>query len=72
MPEMDGFEATRQIRQFEQQQGLPPVPVIALTAHIFDEHREEGQRAGMNEFLGKPVDRVQLYTTLDRYLDSGA
>ncbi len=72
MPEMDGFEATRQIRQFEQQQGLPPVPVIALTAHIFDEHRDEGQRAGMNEFLGKPVDRVQLYTTLDRYLDSGA
>ncbi|MBB6341336.1 signal transduction histidine kinase/CheY-like chemotaxis protein [Pseudomonas fluvialis] len=72
MPEMDGFEATRQIRQFEQQQGLLPVPVIALTAHIFDEHREEGQRAGMNEFLGKPVDRVQLYTTLDRYLDSSA
>ena len=72
MPEMDGFEATRQIRQFEQQQGLLPVPVIALTAHIFDEHREEGRRAGMNEFLGKPVDRVQLYATLDRYLDSDA
>jgi len=72
MPEMDGFEATRQIRHFEKQQGLLPVPVIALTAHIFDEHREEGQRAGMNEFLGKPVDRVQLYATLDRYLDSGA
>ena len=72
MPEMDGFEATRQIRQFEQQQGLLPVPVIALTAHIFEEHREEGLRAGMNEFLGKPVDRVQLYATLDRYLDSGA
>ncbi len=72
MPEMDGFEATRQIRQFEQQQGLLPVPVIALTAHIFEEHREEGLRAGMNEFLGKPVDRVQLYATLDRYLDSDA
>ena len=72
MPEMDGFEATRQIRQFEQQQGLLPVPVIALTAHIFEEHRAEGQRAGMNEFLGKPVDRVQLYSTLDRYLDSDA
>ncbi|MCF3998577.1 response regulator, partial [Pseudomonas aeruginosa] len=39
MPEMDGFEATRLIRREERAQGWPRVPIVALTAHILDEHR---------------------------------
>ncbi|VXB84476.1 Hybrid sensor histidine kinase/response regulator [Pseudomonas sp. 8AS] len=68
MPELDGFDATRQIRQLEHSRRLPAVPIIALTAHILDEHREHGARSGMNDFLGKPLDCQLLYSTLDRYL----
>ena len=72
MPEMDGFEATRQIRRLEREQHLPAVPIVALTAHTLDEHRQHGAAAGMDEFLGKPLDSAQLYSTLDRYLASQA
>ncbi|MEX6502177.1 hybrid sensor histidine kinase/response regulator [Pseudomonas zhanjiangensis] len=68
MPEMDGFEATRQIRRLEAHNRLAAVPIIALTAHTLAEHREYGSRAGMNDFLGKPLDSTQLYSTLERFL----
>ncbi|CAD5109301.1 hybrid sensor histidine kinase/response regulator [Zestomonas carbonaria] len=68
MPEMDGFEATRQIRRLEQRLRLSPVPIVALTAHILDEHRQQGIEAGMDDFLGKPLDGALLYATLDRFL----
>ncbi|WP_298188105.1 hybrid sensor histidine kinase/response regulator [uncultured Pseudomonas sp.] len=68
MPEMDGFEATRQIRRLERQYNLPEVPIIALTAHILDEHRQHGVESGMNDFLGKPLDSSTLYHTLEIYL----
>jgi CheY-like chemotaxis protein len=68
MPEMDGFEATRQIRRLERQHNLPAVPIVALTAHILDEHRQHGSDAGMNDFLGKPLDSARLYSTLERLL----
>ena len=56
MPEMDGFEATRRIRQWEEQTGRRPIPVIALTAHILREHRERSLAAGMNAHVPKPVE----------------
>jgi CheY-like chemotaxis protein len=65
---MDGFEATRQIRRVEKQRQLRPVPIVALTAHILDEHREHGALVGMDDFLGKPLDCQVLYDTLDRFL----
>ncbi|MBD9481806.1 response regulator [Pseudomonas sp. PDM14] len=68
MPEMDGFEATRQIRRIERNRQLPTVPIIALTAHILEEHRQHGSESGMDDFLGKPLDCQLLYATLDRYL----
>jgi len=68
MPEMDGFEATRQIRRLERAHNLPAVPIIALTAHILDEHRQHGAESGMNDFLGKPLDSSKLYSTLEAYL----
>ena len=68
MPVMDGFEATRQIRRLERNRQLAAVPVIALTAHILEEHRQHGLDAGMDDFLGKPLDSGLLYRTLERYL----
>ena len=59
---------SNQIRQLEQRQHLPAVPIIALTAHIFDEYRQQGQAAGMDDFIGKPLDSQLLYDTLERFL----
>lgn len=67
MPEMDGFEATRRIRQLEQQQGLSAVPIVALTAHILREHKERSLAAGMNAHLPKPVELNVLRDTLVRF-----
>jgi signal transduction histidine kinase/CheY-like chemotaxis protein len=68
MPEMDGFEATRQIRLFEQRHGLPAVPIIALTAHVFEQYQQLGVAAGMNDFIGKPLDGQLLTERLAHFL----
>ncbi|MCG8394379.1 MAG: response regulator [Pseudomonadales bacterium] len=67
MPEMDGFEATRLIRQHEQSHSLPAVPIVALTAHILKEHRDRSFAAGMNAHLPKPVELNVLRDTLVRF-----
>jgi two-component system, sensor histidine kinase RetS len=67
MPEMDGFEATRQIRLFEQLQDLPAVPIIALTAHVFEQYQQLGVAAGMNDFIGKPLDSQLLADRLEHF-----
>jgi signal transduction histidine kinase/CheY-like chemotaxis protein len=53
MPEMDGLEATRRIREWEL--GKTHIPIIALTAHAMDRHREECLAVGMDSFLAKPI-----------------
>ena len=68
MPEMDGFEATRQIRLFEQLQDLPAVPIIALTAHVFEQYQQLGVAAGMNDFIGKPLDSQRLFERIEHFL----
>lgn len=55
MPEMDGFEATRSIREFERRNMLPDTIIVALTAHAMQEHREAVFECGMNHYLSKPV-----------------
>ncbi|RMC93815.1 response regulator [Aquitalea palustris] len=63
MPEMDGLDATRAIRQLEL--GCQP-HIIALTANAFDEDRERCQQAGMNDFLSKPVSLERLSVAMQR------
>lgn len=66
MPEMDGFEATRSIREFERSNNLSPTPIVALTAHALQEHREAVFACGMNHYLSKPVTLDSLYTTFEK------
>lgn len=70
MPVMDGYTATRTIREWETACNNAPVPIYALTAHILDEYREQSRRAGMNGHLGKPVALPQLATVLAACLEN--
>jgi two-component system, sensor histidine kinase and response regulator len=69
MPVMDGFTATRRIRELERQNGRGKhVPIIALTANVMSEDRENCIAAGMDAHLGKPIEPAQLIDCLSRYL----
>ncbi len=68
MPEMDGFEATRVIRDPTSSVLDHGVPVVAMTANAFPEDRAHALACGMNDFLAKPVDRAVLAATLEKWL----
>jgi signal transduction histidine kinase/ActR/RegA family two-component response regulator len=68
MPEMDGFEATRIIRDRSSPVLDHEIPVIAMTANAFPEDRARALACGMNDFLAKPVDRPVLAGMLDKWL----
>jgi CheY-like chemotaxis protein len=65
MPEMDGLAATRAIRREWTQQQLP---IIALTAHAYEDEQQRCLDAGMNDHIAKPVDPVALVHTLEHWL----
>ena len=67
MPEMDGIEATRQIRLAARAVQNPNVPIIALTAHATKEHRKQCLDAGMNDYLAKPVQPDELAKAISRW-----
>ncbi len=66
MPEMDGYEATRQLRQSPHRYKSANVPVIALTANALADDRALCLEAGMNDYLTKPIDRARLRDVLLR------
>lgn len=70
MPVVDGFEATRQIREWEKNQQRSPIPIIALTAHILREHRERSLASGMNAHVPKPIEIGALSDVIVRFTSS--
>ena len=62
MPVMDGLTATAEIRKFNAE-----LPIIALTAHVFENDRLTAMDAGCNEYLVKPIDRAKLMAVLKKY-----
>ncbi len=71
MPELDGFEATRRIRAYEDLAGLRRVPIVAMTANAMTGDRERCFEAGMDDHLAKPVHPAELTAVMARFLPSG-
>ncbi len=71
MPEMDGYEATRVIRDAASRVRSHDIPVIAMTAYAMQGDREKCLAAGMNDYIAKPVQPGELAETLARWLIGG-
>ncbi|QPN46874.1 response regulator [Priestia aryabhattai] len=65
MPVMDGYEASRRIRQSGR---WPELPIVALTANAMPEERERCRAAGMNDYLAKPFRREELLALIDHWV----
>ena len=69
LPEMNGYEVTENIRNFEDKKGIKdPVPIIALTANTLDNDREKCINIGMNEYLSKPFTAVELLEKIEKFV----
>lgn len=68
MPQMDGFELTKAIRQHEQQEDMPPIPIIAITANALKGEAEKCLAHGMDDYMAKPVELETLRNKLEKHL----
>jgi CheY-like chemotaxis protein len=81
MPVMDGYTATRKIREWEGgrrnaeggmgNEGNDPIPIIAMTAHAMAGDEDKSLQAGMNGHVTKPIDPEQLFVTLQKWIKPG-
>ncbi len=67
MPVMDGYAATRAIRQFELDTGAARTPIVALTASVFEDAAKRVREAGCDDHVSKPVKKVTLLETIRKY-----
>jgi CheY-like chemotaxis protein len=63
LPVLDGYQATRKIRA-----ALPSTPIIGLSAHAMEGHKQKAEEAGCDDYLTKPVNDTLLFQMLDKYL----
>ncbi|MFN8126972.1 MAG: PAS domain-containing protein [Candidatus Nanopelagicales bacterium] len=68
MPVMDGYDATRRIREWETGHSVPRTPIIAFTANVMAEERATCLAAGMDDYVSKPANREVLHEMLTRWL----
>ncbi len=68
MPELNGLEVSRIIRESEQKSGTR-IPIIALTASANDSDKTKCLQSGMDDFLTKPIDKETLLTVLHKWAD---
>lgn len=67
MPVMDGYAATRAIRQWEHAQGRAPAPIIALTAHTRKSDEDKSLEAGCTAYLTKPIKKAALLAAISEH-----
>ena len=70
MPEMDGFEATRLIRDWERAQGKKRLPIIALTANATKEDVEKCLAAGMDAYCSKPINPIAVIRLIEEWYEN--
>ena len=67
MPNMNGIEATKHIREFEKEKEMT-TPIIAVTANALTGEKERFLEAGMNDYISKPIEHDELQRVLQKYL----
>lgn len=72
MPQMGGVEATRLIRTAEIEQGLAPIPIVALSANVMSSQIDEYLAVGMNAHVAKPIEPAELFRVLGEVCDAAA
>ena len=68
MPEMDGYEASRHLKQKMQDGEITTIPIIAMTAHAMIGDRQKCIEAGMDDYISKPTKKQDLMVVLERWL----
>jgi CheY-like chemotaxis protein len=66
MPDMDGFQATREIRLMDESRAR--IPIVAMTASAMDGDRERCLNSGMNDYIAKPIREKDLLAVVQRHL----
>ena len=66
MPEMNGWDAAKNIRQLEKEDAKK-VPIIAMSANAFEEDKRKSMEMGMNEHILKPINTAVLFETLAKF-----
>lgn len=72
MPRKDGFQATAEIRQWEKEMNVDPVPIVALSANVMSDVADKCQLAGFSKYVTKPVDFKELSSAIMELLPSGS
>lgn len=67
MPRKDGYQACREIREWEHGRGFPQMPIIALSANVMSDVQEKCAAAGFSDYVTKPVDFIDLSRAMSRF-----
>ena len=70
MPVLDGIEATHEILDYEEDEEVPHIPIVALTANALKGDKERFLKEGMDEYISKPLETSELLYVLNKYLES--